>query len=185
MMRPGLVACSAAALLLSACGASRVVSDTPSSAYSPLEFSVAGSGRDLRTEVVGNPFGGDKASFDKSVTDLMQDQYFGPTTHFTTTPDDGANRLYKVVMVFNPTETLLGSEICAGRRIATDDRPGQPIRLRAAFCRGGALTSTSGYAPALTSPEDPTFRTLVADATFSLFPIRDPNHSDNCRMPNC
>ncbi|QQP91420.1 hypothetical protein IGS68_09530 [Skermanella sp. TT6] len=188
MARSGLASCGivAAVLLLAGCGGSRVVSDTPSTAYSPLEFSAAAGGRDLMTEVVGNPFGMDRAAFGTSVTDLMQNQHFGPATRFTTTPGDSADPRYKVVMVFNPAENVANPQICGGRPIATDDRPGQPIRLQAAFCRGGTLTSTNGWAPALSSPQDPAFRSLISDATFSLFPVRDPNRGgDDCRLAGC
>lgn len=60
---------------------------------------------------------------------------------------------------------------------------GQPIRLQAAFCRGGTLTSTNGWAPAVASPQDAAFRSLITDTTFELFLLRDPNRSDsNCGM---
>jgi hypothetical protein len=168
-------------LMLGACSGSRVVSDNVSTAYSPLEFSAAASGRDLATEVYGNPFPIDQTSFDQTVTDLMQGKHFGPPTHFTTTPNDSANRRYKVVMVFNPSENIVNTQICSGGPIATNKQPGQPIRLQAAFCRGGTLTSTNGWAPALTSPQDTAFRSLISDTTFELFPLRDPNHNDsNC-----
>ena len=171
------------ALALSACSGSRVVSDNVSTAYSPLEFSSAAGGRDLATEVYGNPFPIDQSSFDQTVTDLMQGKHFGPPTHFTTTPNESANRRYKVVMVFNPAENIANPQICGGGPITTDKRPGQPIRLQAAFCRGGTLTSTNGWAPAVASPQDPAFRSLITDTTFELFPLRDPNHSDsNCGM---
>jgi len=183
MSRFAMAIALGAATLLGACSSSRVVSDNVSTAYSPLEFSAGASGRDLATEVYGNPFAMDQTSFDRSVTDLMQGKHFGPPTHFTTTPGDSANRRYKVVMVFNPAENIVNQQICSGGPIATNTQPGQPIRLQAAFCRGGTLTSTNGWAPAVTSPQDPAFRSLIADTTFELFPLRDPNHSDNnCSM---
>jgi hypothetical protein len=181
MVRFATAASLAMALMLGACSGSRVVSDNVSTAYSPLEFSAAAGGRDLATEVYGNPFPMDQTGFDRSVTDLMQGNHFGPPTHFTTTPDASANRLYKVVMVFNPAENIVNTRICGGGPIATDNRPGQPIRLQAAFCRGGTLTSTNGWAPAVASPQEPAFRDLITDTTFELFPLRDPNRSDsNC-----
>ena len=181
MVRFATAASLAMALMLGACSGSRVVSDNVSTAYSPLEFSAAAGGRDLATEVYGNPFPMDQTSFDQTVTDLMQGKHFGPPTHFTTTPDASANRLYKVVMVFNPAENIVNTRICGGGPIATDNQPGQPIRLQAAFCRGGTLTSTNGWAPAVASPQEPAFRDLITDTTFELFPLRDPNRSDsNC-----
>jgi len=156
------------ALLLGACSSSRVVSDNVSTAYSPLEFSAGAGGRDLATEIYGNPFNMDQASFDRAVTDLMQNKHFGPPTHFTTTPNDSANRRYKVVMVFNPVENIISSQVCGGGPIPTSVEPGQPVRLQAAFCRGGALTSTNGWAPAVASPQDPAFRSLIEDTTFEF-----------------
>ena len=183
MVRFATAASLVMASVLSACSGSRVVSDNVSTAYSPLEFSAAAGGRDLATEVYGNPFPIDQISFDQTVTDLMQGKHFGPPTHFTTTPGESANRRYKVVMVFNPAENIANPQICSGGPIATDRQPGQPIRLQAAFCGGGTRTSTTVGAPAVTSPQDPAFRSLITDTTFELFPLRDPNHSDsNCGM---
>jgi hypothetical protein len=176
-------------LLLGACadGLSRVMADTPSTAYSPLEFSAAAGGRDLRTDIHGNPFPIEQTAFNHAVTQLMQNKHFGPSTHFTTTPNETANPNYRVVMVFNSSGTVLNTNLCSAAPIPTRPATGEPIRVQAAFCRGGTLTSATGWAPAVASPEAPTFQRLIADTTFSLFPFRDPNQDDDqgCWMPEC
>src|SRR3954463_1960233 len=112
MVRFAMAASLGMALMLGACSGSRVVSDNVSTAYSPLEFSAAAGGRDLATEVYGNPFPMDQISFDQTVTELMQGKPFGPPPHFTTTPNHSSTRRYKVVMVFNPAENIVNTQIC-------------------------------------------------------------------------
>ncbi|MBE9553733.1 MAG: hypothetical protein IMF05_09760, partial [Proteobacteria bacterium] len=79
----------AAALAVAACAAGgvRLTQQEIAPSYSPGEFAYAGAGRDMRVVVVGNPFGGDRAVFERAVTDAMQGRHWGQRTNFTTTPD--------------------------------------------------------------------------------------------------
>lgn len=163
--------------------ASRVVTIPPSHLYTPLEFSYAAGGRDLTTEISGNPFGMDQATFDQVVTDLMRGRHFGPPTNFTTTPGPSAREPYHVVLAFNPEGALTHQALCLRRRVPT-----QPLgadgrmTLQAAFCRGGGMmTGVVGYASGVRSIEDPAFRRMIADTTLSLFPPVDPDRDDDCR----
>jgi len=186
MSRIGVVALLCSGLALAGCGLSRVVPDTPATAYSMMEFSYAAGGRDLRTVIQGNPFVMDKAAFDRAVTDLMQGKHFGPPTRFTTTPDDSAMPPYKAVMVFNPVQVLNNNLLCTDQEIPTRP-PGGPITVQAAFCRGGTLTSANGFAPAQSGPDTSVFRSLITDLTFFLVPARNPTTEDhdNCFGPIC
>lgn len=184
-------------LLLGGCVVgSRVVESHASPIYSLSEFSYAAGGRDLRTVVQGNPFGGpfgcDDPAFGRTVTAIMQGKHAGPPTRFTTTPGESARPLYRVMMVFNPAETIPSADLCAHETLRTKPartKPAtaEPIELQAAFCRGSSTaTAVTGYLPGATSPEDPLFRTLVADATMALLsPVRDINRGDDCFGPGC
>lgn len=174
---------------LAACGPgiSRVMPGPTTSIYSPTEFSYAAGGRDLRTVVMGNPFGGDPASFAQRVTALMQGKHFGPRTHFTPTPGDTARSDYRVLMVFNPGEAIPATGLCSRPAIATrpPSPPGtpQPIELQAAFCRGNTLASAAtGYVDGVTGPQDGSFVSLVGGTTLALFPPDDPNRSGDDRL---
>ena len=136
----------------------------------------AASGRDLRVVLHGNPYGADPQAFGRLVTGNMQNRVTGVQTNFTTTPNETARPDYRVVLAFNPAETMLNSYLCGPQPIPT--RPplgaaGGAIVVQGAFCRGGGpLTSATGWLDRTGSPEDPDFRQLISDMTFSLFPAR-------------
>lgn len=180
-------------LLLGGCTlGSRVVESHISPIYSLSEFSYAAGGRDLRTVVQGNPFGGDDPAFGRTVTALMQGKYAGPPTHFTTTPGESSRPLYRVMMVFNPAESVPSADLCARDTLRTQPATAKPatakpIELQAAFCRGSSTaTAVIGYVPGAASPDDPLFRALIADATMALLsPSTDINRGDNCFGSGC
>lgn len=151
--------------------------------YGAGQFAYAGAGRDLRVDVVGNPFGGDAASFGRAVTNAMQGQHFGPATNFTTSPGGDARDAYRVVMLFDPPASFNPMQLCDESPSALPTQPRQDgISAFAAFCRGSkALSSVKGDVAAASGPDDPAFRALVGRVTHALFPPdrrADPN--DRC-----
>ncbi|AWK89892.1 hypothetical protein [Azospirillum thermophilum] len=169
---------------LAGCGAGRVIARDPTPAYSPAEASYAASGRDLRVTVQGDPFGGDRQRLTAAVVQALQGTIMGVATNFTATPGPTARRDYGVAVVFNPTTPVLGSEICGGVPVPTaPPSPGAPMRVEAAFCRGGALTSSFGTLEGATGPDDPDFRGFIASLGRSLFP---PARVESCGgVPDC
>lgn len=166
--RPAVLA---ACLALAACG-ERVVADEPAPAYTLQEVAYAASGRDLRVVVHGNPFGGDQQSFGRTVTGMMQNRILGVRTNFTTTPGPSARPDYRVVLAFNLAENELNSALCSRPTLPTRP-PGGSIIVQGAFCRsGGVLSSATGWLDQPRSIQDPSFRDLIADMTYSLFPTR-------------
>lgn len=141
-------------------------------AYDPGQFAYAGAGRDLRTVVVGNPFGGDAAAFEAAVTDAMQGQHWGQSTHFTTTPDANARTAYRVVMLFDPPASLNATRLCRGdAKSLPTARTDDGITLFGAFCRGEKdLTSIKGRVTGASDARSPEFRDLVGRVTRGLFP---------------
>ncbi|AWK87060.1 hypothetical protein [Azospirillum thermophilum] len=183
MKRPVPLAVAAAFLLLAGCGNERVVSDLPAPAYTPGELAYAASDRDLRVVIHGNPFGGDGERFGDRVTDYMQNHVFGVRTHFTIRPDQTARPDYRVVLAFNPAQNTLNSELCRNAAIPTRP-PGGAIVVQGAFCRGGgALTSATGWLDEVKTMEDPDFRQLIGDLTFSLFPTKRAEADDRLDHP--
>lgn len=170
-MRPGTVLLSA--LLLAACGQPvRLTQQEASPSYTAGEFAYAAGGRELKVVVAGNPFGGDRASFEQAVTDAMQGRHWGPATVFTSAPGPSARPAYGVVMLFNPPSSLTGGRLCRDEPSALPVAPaGDRLVLFAAFCRsGGLLTEVKGSIPAVAGPEDPLFAELVGQVTNGLFP---------------
>lgn len=163
-----------AVLAVAACapGGVRLTQQEVSPSYSPGDFAYAGAGRDMRVVVVGNPFGGDRAGFEKAVTDAMQGQHWGQRTNFTTTPGPRARDRYRVVMLFNPPRSLSGTRLCReDPSTLPRESAGDGIVLFAAFCRGKrSRTQIKGYVSGATGPDDPAFRELVGQVTNGLFP---------------
>lgn len=183
MTVPIRVAALALCALAAACTNERVVAGQPSSAYTQAEVSYAASDRDLRVVILGNPFGVDPQSFGRLVTDDMQNHIIGVKTHFTTTPNATARPDYRVVLAFNPTQTMLNSYLCSGQPIQTSP-PGGPIVLLGAFCRGGgALSTATGWLDRPQGPTDPDFRHLISDMTYALFP--SSSSDAGCPGPDC
>lgn len=151
--------------------------------YGAGQFSYAGSGRDFRVDVVGNPFGGDDAAFGRTVTDAMQDRHFGPRTNFTTTPGESARSAYRVVMLFDPPVTFNGMRLCGESPTALPTEAGHDdVSVYAAFCLGNySLSRVKGTIGGASGPADPAFRELVGQVTFALFPPdRQFDRDDDC-----
>lgn len=178
-------ALAAAVLLpaLASCGNS-VVGGEVMPAYSPNEVAYGFGNRDATVVLHGDPFG-DPAALAAATTAAMQGRVFGVVTNFTTTPGADARPDYRVVVVFNPAETLLASDLCARSKIPTAPvgADGTMI-IQGAFCRGGALTSATGYVRQPIKPGTDGFDSLIGDLTSTLFPSRTVN-SGVCRFPAC
>lgn len=178
LVRPALLS---VCLALAACG-ERVVADEPAPAYTMQEVAYAAADRDLRVVVHGNPFGGDPQAFGQTLTGMMQNRIMGVRTNFTTMPGPSARPDYRVVLAFNLAENELNSALCARPALPTK-APGGPIIVQGAFCRGGGpLTSATGWLDRPQSAQDPAFRDLISDMTYSLFPNR---RADACGGPEC
>jgi hypothetical protein len=164
----------AAALAVTACtaGGVRLTQQEIAPTYSPGEFAYAGAGRDLRVVVVGNPFGGNRADFERAVTDAMRGQHWGQRTNFTTVPGPSARDRYRVVLLFDPPRSLNGARLCHDDPSTLPSQPtADGIVLFAAFCRGKrSRTEIKGYISSASGQADPVFRSLVGQVTNGLFP---------------
>src|SRR3546814_8898872 len=112
----------------------------------PSEFWTQTGGRDLRTEIYGNPFPVEQYALVSAVTAAMQGAHFGPDTNFTATPGEHKADPYRVRLLFNalpvsgmrlraepPTEIPPAPAAAAGE--------GVDVNVLAAFCaRGGRIT---------------------------------------------
>lgn len=157
--------------------------------YHQSDFVYGASGRDLTTDVLGNPFPNiSQAEFGQAVTDAMQDAHFGPRTHFTTTPDDSARPVYRVRMLWNGATSTNGQHLCDGTPVQGGGaEAADEIRLIAAFCRSDrAQTYVVASIDDVNSPDDPRFRTFLRHVTTRLFPPRDMfDDPDRCLVPGC
>ena len=138
----------------------------------------AGQGA-LLTDIRGNPFNASKTKVDATITDTMYKSHFGPPVPFVTQVPEDHKSPYRVVMLFNPKETMSSHELCTGEPEA-GEQDGGVIKVAAAFCAQDIHeTSVWGTVGRTSSPEDPEFKALIRKMTNQLFPVQEPNLRDN------
>lgn len=160
--------------------------------YTPQEFWTQTAGRDLRTEIYGNPFPVEHDVLAAAVTSAMRGAHFGPETNFVETPGEHNAHPYMVRLLFNALPTS-GMGLCAEAPVDVPPAPagtpgaGYDVKLLAAFCAsGGRITSLTAGVDGVTGPDDPAFRAFIRQVTFALFPPNNPDrNSDRCFIPNC
>ncbi len=161
-------------LVLGGCagGGVTMVVDT-SRLYSYGEFVRASGGRDTIVVVRGNPFEMDQKAFEKAVTDAMQGQNSGPRTNFTTGPTENTKKEFRVVILFNGSQTVLADNLCkAPEKYGYGSRKGaKGLHVIATYCwEDESLTEVDGRAGAVAGVDSPVFASLLAKTTLDLFP---------------
>ncbi len=150
--------------------------------YSFGEFILASGGRDTIVVVRGAPFEMDQKAFEKAVTDAMQGQNSGPSTNFTTAPTENAKKEFRVVILFNGSQTVLADNLCKAPEKYDSRKGAKGLHLSAAYCwEDVSLTEVDVWAGAVSGTDSPTFASLVGQATRDLFPANniDKDDSDN------
>ncbi len=147
--------------------------------WSPNTLGYAAGQGALLTKIRGNPFDAPKDEVDAAITSTMYKSHFGPPVPFVTEAPQGYISPYRVVMVFDPAETISPKELCTGDP-KPSERSEDTIKIAAAFCsRDTFETSVWGRVARTATPEDPEFKALIRQMTTQLFPNRDPNERDN------
>jgi hypothetical protein len=155
--------------------------------YHLSDLSYIAGGRDLKTDVLGNPFAVDQTAFAENVANNLQGVNPGPDINFTTTPAPTARAPYFVRLVFNGPTSSTGERLCGGApEVAPAASPTGEVHVIGAFCRGDQpMTYVAARNGGITSMEDPAFRSLVRAVGVQLFPVRNPEDMNNCFFPNC
>ncbi len=168
------VAVAALAVLVSACGLPTTYK-WDREQWSRSKLGYAASQGAMLTEIRGNPFGTAKAELDSAVTSAMYGSHFGPSVRFVTEVPQGNTSPYRVVILFNPAETMNARELCTG-----DPAPGAPtpgrVKIAAAVCAQDIHeTSVWGSVADVSGLGDPAFEALIRQMTTQLFPNQDPD----------
>lgn len=133
----------------------------------------------MLTDIRGNPFNAPKTAVDATILDTMYQSHFGPPVPFVTQVPEDHRSPYRVVMLFDPKETMSSHELCTGEPEAGEP-DGGVIKVAAAFCAQDIHeTSVWGTVPRASNPEDPEFQALIRKMTNQLFPVHEPNLRDN------
>ena len=147
--------------------------------WSPNTLGYAAGQGALLTEIRGNPFDAPKGEVDAAITSTMYKSHFGPPVPFVTEAPQDYTSPYRVVMVFDPAETVSPKELCTGDPKPSERSEGT-IKIAAAFCsRDTFETSVWGRVAQTEGPDDPEFQALIRQITTQLFPNQDPNERDN------
>lgn len=128
------------------------------------EFAHFAGGRDLYTEIHGNPFPVDDRDFANQVTNILNSRNSSTPTNFTTRPGPSADPAFRAVIVFNRAAPLDGTTLCARPNAlrSTGPQAGR-IPVDFAFCNGAVqLHSVRGTLPAATGPSDIGFENSLA-----------------------
>ena len=137
-------------------------------------FAYAAAVGEMNTVIVGNPFNLPEGQLDRAVTEAMQGNHYGPRTTFTTTPSADARSQYRIVMMFDRPRAQQRQQVCGPRESLIPEPDAARLRLTTAFCARNQLLSwveSSIARPG--SPDEPSFRRMIASATFNLIPARD------------
>jgi hypothetical protein len=160
--------------LLAGCDGVVVTEPVGVQRYSNGDFEYAARNGVMKTEIVGNPFGGAAPNFAPRVIEYMQNANRGIPVKFALEPEGRGSAPYHVVMAFNPSRGSLARDACSqAGSLPTSPGTGS-VFLFSVFCAGDvALSEASGSVANLSGPDDPRLRSLVRQVTYALIPGYD------------
>ncbi len=181
--RRGLVSL-AAVLSLAACAGGVTVSGHKniSGSYRVSELYIIATGdNELRTVIVGNPFGMPKAEFETAVLKSMEGRNFGPTLNLSTNPRQEDSRKRHVVIAFNLRNVVDADAICRGEAKALEVQPpAERFAVSGVYCAGDLpLTQATARIGQVAAIDSPQFNNLMGQLTIALFPARDRRRNDS------
>ncbi len=153
--------------------------------YTPTVLNYAATKGGMLIQVRGNPFEQvPDEQLEREIARVMASSHFGPRLPFiTTVPDDFASP-YRVVVVFDPAQTVSSHKVCDGRQNSAADGPEGMVRVHAVLCANEKpLTAVSGQARNVETPGDAKFRRLIGQMSILLFPPKVDRGGRNDRDP--
>lgn len=150
--------------------------------YVPDELYVVASGQNqLRTRIIGDPFGMPKAAFDHAVLASLKGQNFGPPLNLSTNPTHEDARKRQVVIAFNLADVARADRLCTEATEPTAPaHAGGPLTVTGVYCAGGDsgyLTQATARSDNVTSADSPQFRQLMTQLAIALFPDENPRRN--------
>ena len=153
-----------------------------SGSYRVSELYVVATGdNELRTVIIGDPFGMPKADFDAAVLASMKGRNFGPSLNLSINPKQEDSRKRHVVISFNLRNVADADAICRGSPKALEVQPaGERFAVFGVYCAGNLpLTQATARIAQVPGIESEQFNSLMGQLTIALFPARDRRRRDS------
>ena len=178
-LKPGLVTAIAAMSLAACAGGVNVSHKNVAHSYEAKALQAVATGdNELRTVIVGDPFGTPKDAFDKAVLASLQDRSVKPRLNLSTDPKREDARKHHLVLAFNPTNKSQADALCSGRvDSAKVADTGGRLTVAGAYCVGDKfLTQAAARSDDVTGTESKKFQSLMAQLAKALFPAENPQN---------
>lgn len=131
----------------------------------------AASDGPILVEVHGKPF--TDSDFPAKVAQSLSRQVIGRVVLFTPDRAQAPRPDIRLVLAFNPPETLDSKELCTGDAIPTAADRRDKVTVLAAFCQGDSqLASARGWVGKVEGPDDKRFRQMMGQLARELFQDR-------------
>lgn len=185
-LKPGLLAIVAAVTLTACAGGVSVMREDVAMGYDPEELYVVGTGEnELRTVVVGDPFGMPKEAFQTAVLASLDGRNFGPRLNLSIVPRREDPRMRHVVIAFNPAKVTQANALCAGpMETALPAHSGGDLTVTGVYCAGDLyITEATARSNSVPGPDTAQFRKLMTQLALALFPPQNPHFQldeNNC-----
>ncbi|MFT5181406.1 MAG: hypothetical protein ACI8S3_001290 [Alphaproteobacteria bacterium] len=170
---------AAAAVTLAACAGGVTVSrENVDQGYEPDELYIVGTGEnEIKTFIVGDPFGVPKEAFQAAVIASLEGRNFGPRLNLSIDPKIVDVRKRHVVLAFNPTNISQVDDLCAGSMdTAKASDTGDSLTVTAVYCSTDHyLTQATARSNGVTGTDTEQFRKLMTQLAIALFPDENPH----------
>ena len=172
LLKPGLITAVAALTLAACAGGVSVSRNDVAPGYLPEELYVVATGaNELRTVIVGDPFGIPAKTFQSAVLASLEGRNFGPRLNLSTEPKTEDRRKRQVVLTFNPTN-INADDLCAGSAdTANIADTGGSLTVTGVYCAGDHyLTQATARSSGISGTNTEQFRHLMTQLAIALFP---------------
>ena len=181
--RIGLTAVALSAL--AACASDVTVNNTIAAGFLPEELPLIATGNnELRTVIIGNPFGMPQEAFNTAVLASMAGRNFGQRLNLSTNPRQEDRRNRHVVLAFNVATPGGQSALCGGAaNTAEAPQTAGRVTVTGVYCTASNrfFTRATARTDDVTGVGSDQFRRLMTQFTVALFPSENPNRRQGGR----
>lgn len=160
-------------LILVGCSSAKLYNQHFAQNYRFLELMDNHGGKDMRLEVLGNPYGADPADLAETAAAAMRGRNQGLPIAFTPTPVETEGAPTRMVLLLGPEPDALPQRVCQGAAAPDTNADGRSAML--VYCkRQTALSGTWIDFPDGAAPGGKPFAEALALAVHTLTPPVSP-----------